>query len=1432
MKKKFTILMSFILIFVLGLSISVNAEDTIDSVNYIDYDDVLLNETNTYNGNIETKTREIYYDGKLPLEYQAPKYDMSQKNGNIVSDDEPQVTFITHGLNGSSGTWRIGDIFSGGVVDQLNQVALCDFYVGQVRREDDKADGKIGVVFNKITIKPNENKVTYGENLKDVEKSPRHYVIIFSASEYDVQKSGEEPVRIKTSSDINDKVYYEFNYMASVVIKQLKEFNPNHELPRINLIGHSRGGLTNLQFALDHPDLVESMYSLDTPYLGTTMSNIHRLVNNINFASGSIEFTIGEADIIDENTYNEYYNRWNENYESMYKNINVVALGSYCDLDFLIYSMLVYFGKDSGKTFTKDYYESLKLKIVAGVAVYLTLPPIIQVPLNIFLLNLLSPYIKDIFGVEYYEKEKDDIENVFNLLFDELEYSIADGKFEIYDDLCVDLDSQLGKDNYTNKEYKGFNTYVKSFDFDDVVDLDRVVAPNAPAVPHNLVPLDVELLGVIASNIRMNTKNSNGYIISESNNEVKIMRYIGNSQSNVLSIPSTINNKPVTMIANGAFSNLMNINSNITTIKIPSTIKIIEDRAFKNNDNLEKINFENNSQLTNIEKEAFANIPKLTEFTLPPNLSYLGNGVFKGDKLRTIVGNDKFIWQNNLLIGDDIVYYGNTANVSIPDNINMIAEYAFSDSDLTSIALNNVTNVGLYAFYNSNLTTITDYDKLDTISSSALVGTPWFKKNVNQDNGTLILGNVLLYMYSDAETLVIPSGVKRIISNSIVGVNIQNVIIPESVEYINGGAFNETPNLNSILFESTTPPNVTETSFASNVILYVKDGYLNTYLNNQIYKILPNEITAKPITLTFKDEDGNTIGVREEYYYSTFDNYLTSNIPLGKELDYFIDENGNIYRVNDILDSYNDLVLTVVLRDSVYHINLGDESSQNVSYGDNVNFGTPEKLGYNFIGWFTESGEQITDSSGKCVWTRTNLVENLHAEYEIVVYNLNLVSDKGEFLGSTNYTYTVEDPLRHDDLSDIKEFGYYFLGWYLEDNKFDTTYGFYEDLTLTAKWDGKHVSVSSSTSSYTIRDKVSIINFSPLSTSNYYTFTIASNVTHVSFIGDGHRYKVRIIIQSADTILGDSAIVLSLKDMNIYVPEGYSHYVIDAANRSTIINYSGTNTITGAKGANGYSGTNYYSQAEKNVIGTAGGNGGIGYDGIIAIKASIIHLYNDDSASKLTVTGGSGGNGGDGGKGQMGGNGLNPPSGSMFSPRKGDDGRQGGKGGNGGDGGDGAYAVSAAKITIEDFATCTLVGGAGGKGGSGGNGGTGGKGTDDVSANPFTGVGDPGNGGNGGYGGNGGDGGNGSDATDDKDVKGTGGAAGSGGSAGFGGNGGAGGKAGNAGEDGSDGSDGKDGLDGTSGEYGVKGSNSSGSSSGLAVHGNLFNDRFYKICKL
>ena len=114
--------------------------------------------------------------------------------------------------------------------------------------------------------------------------------------------------------------------MLSSILYKLKD-NYGGKIPKVNLIGHSRGGLTNLQYALDHPDIVENLISIGTPYFGSSSATI---VKNFGIMKGD-----GLKDITDEAVYESYQRTWNNGYESKYSKINAVAIGAYSTLPFL-----------------------------------------------------------------------------------------------------------------------------------------------------------------------------------------------------------------------------------------------------------------------------------------------------------------------------------------------------------------------------------------------------------------------------------------------------------------------------------------------------------------------------------------------------------------------------------------------------------------------------------------------------------------------------------------------------------------------------------------------------------------------------------------------------------------------------------------------------------------------------------------------------------------------------------------------------------------------------------------------------------------------------------------------------------------------------------------------------------------------------------------
>lgn len=285
-------------------------------------EETLYNETNTYNvngncfddNNQFIKTIVDVPDGSKterynPYQYNI-SYNMSQKNSNQVMNTT-QITVLTHGLGMGAGTWSNlysatnhgygSDDFAYDSQSLINQISE---EVGGANIYWADMNSFSNFSLYDITDKTNYEKSTLPivDNINDISK---HIIIVFNA---------------KYPLNSNANIYYQFNYMLSKVIYDVKILNEG-KLPKINLVGHSRGGLTNLQYALDHPDLVSTMVSLGTPYFGSTTA---RLVGEA-FMGGPSE---GLDDILDAETCYGYNNRWNNNYYNLYDNITVYAVGS------------------------------------------------------------------------------------------------------------------------------------------------------------------------------------------------------------------------------------------------------------------------------------------------------------------------------------------------------------------------------------------------------------------------------------------------------------------------------------------------------------------------------------------------------------------------------------------------------------------------------------------------------------------------------------------------------------------------------------------------------------------------------------------------------------------------------------------------------------------------------------------------------------------------------------------------------------------------------------------------------------------------------------------------------------------------------------------------------------------------------------------------
>lgn len=150
----------------------------------------------------------------------------------------------------------------------------------------------------------------------------------------------------------------------------------------------------------------------------------------------------------------------------------------------------------------------------------------------------------------------------------------------------------------------------------------------------------------------------------------------GGCEDKDIIVPSEYNGKPVTVIGCEAF-----YYAQITSIVIPNSVTVIEDRAFKYASKL--VNIELGNSIVSIGEEAFLGCTSIESIVLPDSLESIGEAAFFG--------------------------CGLLKNINIPEGITVIEETTFKRCyELESIVLpNSLESIGFEAFSEcSKLTTV------------------------------------------------------------------------------------------------------------------------------------------------------------------------------------------------------------------------------------------------------------------------------------------------------------------------------------------------------------------------------------------------------------------------------------------------------------------------------------------------------------------------------------------------------------------------------------------------------------------------------------------------------------------------------------------------------------------------------------------------------
>ncbi len=184
-------------------------------------------------------------------------------------------------------------------------------------------------------------------------------------------------------------------------------------------------------------------------------------------------------------------------------------------------------------------------------------------------------------------------------------------------------------------------------------------------------------------------------------------------------------------------------------------------------------------KVTVIQRRAFAENSDIQSVSIPGSVKEVGEDAFSGCR-------------------------GLTA-VTLSDGIKKIQKNAFYGTAITDIIIpSSVVEIGSGAFDCSSLTSAEFYGSYDF--SSVFISTPWLENiEAQYENSEFCIINDTLVKYNgNSDHVEVPSGI-RIIGNNAFAYdyndeekNLTQLVLPETVEYINYGAFNNCENLSEI----------------------------------------------------------------------------------------------------------------------------------------------------------------------------------------------------------------------------------------------------------------------------------------------------------------------------------------------------------------------------------------------------------------------------------------------------------------------------------------------------------------------------------------------------------------------------------------------------------------------------------------------------------
>lgn len=247
-----------------------------------------------------------------------------------------------------------------------------------------------------------------------------------------------------------------------------------------------------------------------------------------------------------------------------------------------------------------------------------------------------------------------------------------------------------------------------------------------------------------------------------------------------VTIPETINGKPVTVIDDGVFSD-----SYIYNVNIPDTVKYIGDNAFKKC-KLESLELPDS--LEYIGESAFTHNSIEGKITMPENVKYIGANAFSWNEITQITLNDGLE-----VICDEAFYSNKIDSLFIPNSV-----YSYG-KDLVRFAY-EIT-------FGSGCKNIENYFKVkNNFVDMGIINVDKNNPDYSSENGILYNKDksvlILCTQSNPLKELHIPNTVNEICEDAFTGNKyLESVYIPNSLKIMGDYAFQNCSSLNYLEFE-------------------------------------------------------------------------------------------------------------------------------------------------------------------------------------------------------------------------------------------------------------------------------------------------------------------------------------------------------------------------------------------------------------------------------------------------------------------------------------------------------------------------------------------------------------------------------------------------------------------------------------------------------